>query len=187
MKRAMMTIGVLLSLALVLQLSASVGGAGVSARPVRQSGDITIQSWLHANPDKNGLSGTVTAAFKLKGALVDEGGKPAWADATATALAAKAGAWTPVGGYVFVPPVKGTDTTVYAVHTVTGEQGQFFITFSGTYDLVKTYQGSGTWVVTGGTGAYQGVQGMGTWKADASHFPYIRHTEVGQLYFPSAS
>jgi hypothetical protein len=182
MKRTVMVIGAMVVvLCLVLQASAS----GVSAGQAKvQSGPITIQSWLHARPDKNGLSGTVMACFKLKGAFVDQGGKPTWTDSTyavATSLAKKGAAWAPVGGYVFVPGVKTTDTTVYALHTITGEKGQIFITFSGTYDLVKTYQGSGTWVITGGTGAYLGVQGEGTWKADASHFPYIRHTETGQM------
>jgi hypothetical protein len=61
--------------------------------------------------------------------------------------------------------------------------GQLFITFSGTYDLVKTFQTTScSWVITGGTGAYAGIQGEGTCTADASHFPYIRHTETGQLY-----
>ena len=42
-----------------------------------------------------------------------------------------------------------TDTTVYAVHTITVKQGQLSISFSGTYDLVKTYQTTScSWVIT---------------------------------------
>ena len=70
-----------------------------------------------------------------------------------------------------MPPVTGEDFTLYAVHTITGAHGQIYITFAGSYNLVSTYQGSGTWVITGGTGAYVGVRGQGTWSADASHVP----------------
>ena len=86
-----------------------------------------------------------------------------------------------MGGFNLVPPVTGQDSTLYAVHTITGAKGQIDITFAGTYNLVSTFQGSGTWVITGGTGPYEGVHGEGTWSADASMFPYIRHTEVGTL------
>jgi hypothetical protein len=175
---------ILVGALLILQASTFAS----SARPARHhSGKITIQSWLYATPDKNGLSGTVTACFKLKGAFHDEGGAPNWTDSTytdtsATSPANKCGDWYPTGGFVFVPGVKSTDDTVYAVHTITGKRGDLFITFSGTYDLVKTYQTTSCdWVITGGTGAYTGAHGEGTCTADASHFPYIRHTETGEL------
>jgi hypothetical protein len=184
MKRIVAAIGVVLALLLLLlPASAALGSTGPTSE---QGGKIIIQSWLYASPSKTGLSGTVMATFKLKGAFTDQGGQPTWTDstyATPTGLADKGRDWQPVGGYVLVPPVKGgTLSTVYANHTVTGQKGQFFITFSGTYDFVKTYQGSGTWVITGGTGAYRGVQGSGTCTADATHFPYIRHTEVGEMH-----
>jgi len=183
MKRTMVVTGAILAaLLLVLQASAAGGSAGHTKK---HSGPITIESWLHVIPSKNGLSGTVKACFKLKGAFVDQGSGPTWNESTYTAttsLANKCGDWQPVGGFVFVPPVKGTDTTVYAIHTNTGQKGQIFITFSGTYDLVKTFQTTScNWVITGGTGAYTGVQGEGTCAADASKFPYIRHTETGQM------
>jgi hypothetical protein len=189
MRRTIVVIGVALAaLVLVLQASASVGWAshGTGQARLQKSGPITIQSWLYLTPDKNGLSGTVTACFKLQGAFRDQGGAPNWTNSTYTDTAAtppshKCGAWYPVGGYVFVPGVKTTDDTVYAVHTITGKHGDLFITFSGTYDLVKTFQGSGTWVITGGTSAYKGAHGEGTWMADASTFPYVRHTETGVL------
>ncbi|HZS86581.1 MAG TPA: hypothetical protein VFE42_03710 [Chloroflexota bacterium] len=188
MKRTtVVTCAILGALLLVLQSYAPLGSA--ARRPAhvqKQSGSITIESWLHATPDKNGLSGTVTACFKLTGAFDDHGGAPNWSESTytdTTSLADKCGDWQPVGGFVFVPPVKGTDTTVYAIHTITGQKGQMFITFSGTYDLVKTYRTTScTWVITGGTGYYKGIQGAGTCAADASTFPYIRHTETGQLW-----
>ena len=39
-----------------------------------------------------------------------------------------------------------------------------------------------TWVITGGTGAYTGLQGSGTCFANAENtFPWINHTENGQV------
>lgn len=150
-----------------------------------KSGNITIQSWLWANPSTTVLSGTVKACFKLDGAFTDQGGNPTWNDSTygstSAPLEGKCGDWTPVGGFNFVPPVSGQDSTLYAVHTITSPKGQIDITFAGTYNLVSTFQGSGTWVITGGSGAYEGARGEGTWLADASTFPYIRHTEIGTL------
>jgi hypothetical protein len=186
MKRTVVVTGAILA-ALLLVLQASAAGRSTE-HAKKHSGPITIQSWLHANPDRNGLSGIVKACFKLKGAFVDQNGKPNWTDstytsATATSPATKCGDWQPAGGFVFVPGVKTKDTTVYALHTITGQKGQLFITFSGTYDLVKTFQTTSChWAITGGTGAYSGVQGEGTCAADAGKFPYIRHTETGQMW-----
>ena len=159
MRRIHILVGLFAALLLAAGATASLGGGNGQAK---RSGAITIQSWLLASPSDTGLSGTVTACFKLSGAFVDQGGKPAWnagsyADATSTS--GKCGDWTPVGGFNFVPPVSGELSTLYAVHTITGQKGQIFITFAGTYNLVSTYQGSGTWVITGGTGAYTGVRG----------------------------
>lgn len=189
MKRTLfVSVALLAALLAALQAPALPGAA--ARHPLVGSslgGPITIESWLHASPSATGLSGTVTACFKLKGTFTDVGGGPTWSTGSysnTTNLPGRCQAWTPVGGFVFVPPtsVTGTLSTLYAVHTITGHLGQFWITFAGTYDLVKTYQGSGTWVVTGGTGFYQGIQGEGTWTADARTFPYIRHTETGRLW-----
>jgi hypothetical protein len=165
-----------------------VGPATSLASNPHRAGQITIQSWLLANPSTTGLAGTVTACFKLDGAFSDQGGGPTWSDATygdKTAPAHKCADWTPVGGFNFVPPASagGEDFTLYAVHTITGQKGQIFITFAGSYNLVSTNLGTGTWVITGGTGVYEGVQGQGTWSADATTFPYIRHTEIGTMSF----
>jgi hypothetical protein len=182
MKRTLAVIAAALGvLFLVLQASASTA----NQPPVKKAGAITIQSWLEATPSATGLSGTVEASFKLEGVLADQGGKPNWTDKTYAnfvKLESKCGDPQPVGGFLFTPPAAGsTLSTVYAVHTIAGTKGQIFITFSGTYDLVKTYTGSGTWVITGGTGAYSGLHGSGKWTADARKFPYIRHTETGRV------
>lgn len=175
-----------IAVALIAALLLAIGPATsiASSGHATRSGPITIESWLSASPSTTGLAGTVKACFKLSGAFTDHGGQPTWSDSTyasPTSPTDKCRDWTPVGGFNFTPPVSGQDSTLYAVHTITGQAGQIFITFAGTYNLLTTFQGSGTWVITGGTGAYVGARGEGTWSADASTFPYIRHTEVGTL------
>ena len=188
MKRKLATLAALPAVLVTAVLIAQASTFASSPRPAHPgaSGPITIQTWLHATPDKNGLSGTVTACFKLSGAFHDQGGGPNWTDSTyadtkVTSPANKCRNWYPVGGFVFEPGTKTTDTTLYAAQTLTGKRGTLFITYSGTYDLVTTFQGSGSWVITGGTGAYARAHGGGTWVADASDFPYAHHTETGDL------
>ena len=141
MKRNLITaVAIIVSTMLILQASTFAKSGQTAHRAV--SGPITIQSWLHAIPDRNGLSATVTGCFKLSGAFHDQGGGPNWtnktyANTTVTKPVDKCHTWYPMGGFVFVPGVKTTDTTVYAVHTITGKHGDLFITFSGTYDLVS--------------------------------------------------
>jgi hypothetical protein len=195
-----------------------------------QPGAITIQSWLYAVPSENLLSATVWDCFKITGALNDQGGGPAWAtDATyhapntmtaggVTAASQECGDKVPAGGFVFVPAPEsgqyqfaqytaapgspGELTTVYAVHTIAGEKGDIYITFSGTYNMtnsvvpVKLANGSTvdvqplttgpdcTWLITGGTGAYIGLQGDGTCFANAENtFPWVNHTEQGSVWW----
>ncbi len=136
-------------------------------------------------PSATGLSGTAKGCFRLRGDLVDRGGKPQWTDAgsySQGAPAAQCGAARPVGGIVLLPPI-GNLSTIYAVHTYRFKKGRIFIQFAGAYDFVSTAQGSGTWVITGGTGAYRDIEGEGTWAADATHFPYVRHTDSGTVRF----
>ncbi len=170
--------------ALALAVSSSFGSSSRQGKtgPLK----VGIESWLYASPSASGLAGTVKACFKLTGALADQGGKPAWADGSAyidVKPATACGDWTPVGGFSFTPPL--SQATLYAVHTITGAKGQLFVTFAGVYDLAKTFQGHGTWVITGGTDAYKGVTGEGVWDADATSFPYIRHTETGHVHLPT--
>jgi len=216
--------------ALPLSLVAgSAAQATGRSHQVDLGGTITIQSWLDANPSENVLSGTVWDCFKITGALTDQGGEPQWADDTAyhapnslstggvTAASHECGHPVPAGGFVLVPPPEagqyqfaqytsapgspGGLSTLYAVHTIAGEKGDIFITFSGTYNMtnsvvpVKTANGTVnvqplttgpqcTWVITGGTGAYSGLQGDGSCFANAENtFPWINHTENGTIWW----
>ncbi len=214
---------------------AQVTSASPGQRPQQDHpGAITIESWLYAVPSENVLSGTVWDCFKITGAITDQGGGPAWANDTAykapntmssggvTAASHECTDKVPAGGFIFVPPPAqgqyafaqytsspgspGGLTTVYAVHTIAGQKGDIYITFSGTYNMttspitVKTASGSPvvvqplttgpdcTWVVTGGTGAYTGLAGNGTCFANAEDtFPYINHTEQGSVWWTGPS
>jgi hypothetical protein len=190
MKRNVLTAAaILVSALLILQSSTFAKESAKTHHAV--SGPVTLQSWFCAKPDKNLLSATVFGCWKLSGAVKDQGGGPNWtnktyANTTVTKPADKCHTWYPLGGLVLVPGVKTTDTSGMAVHTLTGKHGSMVITYTGTYDFVKTYQSTGaTWVITGGTGAYVGAHGEGTATADASHFPYIGpHTATGTLTIP---
>jgi len=102
--------------------------------------------------------------------------------------------------YTSSPGSPGGLSTVYATHTIAGLKGDIFISFSATYNMtnsvvpVKVSGGTTvnvhplttgpqcTWVITGGTGAYTGLQGSGTCFANAENtFPWINHTENGQV------
>ena len=221
------TAGLAVTLALLGTTSAQAAGPRHLAQ---RSGAITIQSWLDASPSENVLSGTVSDCFEITGAIKDEGGSPTWANDTAyhapntlttgglSAASQECGHTVPAGGFVLVPPPEegqyqfatytaapgspGGLSTVYAVHTISGQKGDIFITFSGTYNMttsvvpVKTADGGTvevqplttgpacTWVITGGTGAYTSLQGSGTCFANAENtFPWINHTENGTVWW----
>lgn len=94
-------------------------------------------------------------------------------------------------------------TTLLAEHTFAGQKGDIFMTFSGTYNftdkpITVTPTGGSTvvvqpfttgpeasFVITGGTGAYAGLQGSGTTFCNAENtFPWINHTSHGTVWWP---
>jgi hypothetical protein len=212
-----------------------VASAGTSTvKQQHQAGAITIQSWLYAVPSENVMSATVWDCFKITGAITDEGGGPTWTNDTSyhapntktsggvTAASAECADKVPAGGFILVPPPEagqyqfaqytsatgspGGLSTVYAVHTISGQKGDIYITFAGTYNMtdsvvpVKLSNGTTvavqplttgpqcTWLITGGSGAYAGLQGSGTCFANAENtFPWINHTEQGSVWWSSPS
>ena len=80
-------------------------------------------------------------------------------------------------------------STGFATHTIIAQKGDIYISFAGTYNMtnsvvpVKTADGSTvdvapstsgpdcTWVITGGTGAYTGLEGNGTCFAEREMVP----------------
>jgi hypothetical protein len=104
--------------------------------------------------------------------------------------------------YTAAPGSPGGLSTLYAVHTIAGHRGDIYITFAATYNMtnnpvpVKLSNGSTvevqpittgpgcTWVITGGTGAYTGLQGSGTCFGNGENtFPWINHTEQGTVWW----
>jgi hypothetical protein len=211
------TVAVIVPLAVVQVASAGVS----SAKQQQKSGAITIQSWLNAVPSENVLSATIWDCFKITGAITDQGGGPTWSnDSTyyapnsmttggVAAAAQECSDKVPAGGVIFVPPPEPGQyqfaqytspaglTTIYATHTIAGQKGDIFISFSGTYNMTNSAIMVGTvkvqplttgpqctWVITGGTGAYSGLQGNGTCFGNAGNtFPWINHTENGKIWW----
>ena len=213
---------------MALGITAASASKRVAQQP-DQSGAITIESWLYAVPSENVLSGTVWDCFKISGAITDQGGGPTWTDENTykapntmtsggvTAASQECSDKVPAGGFIFVPPPEagqyqfaqytaapnspGGLSTVYAVHTIAGQKGDIYITFSGTYNMTDNRAGKScervdrhvqplttgpdcTWVITGGSGAYADMQGDGTCFANAENtFPWINHTEQGQVWW----
>jgi hypothetical protein len=107
--------------------------------------------------------------------------------------------------YTAAPGSPGGLTTLYAVHTIVGQKGDIYISFAATYNMtnspvpVKLSNGTtvevqplttgpdASWVITGGTGAYAGLQGSGTSFANAENtFPWVNHTEHGSVWWAGA-
>jgi len=108
--------------------------------------------------------------------------------------------------YTAAPGSPGGLSTLYAVHTIAGQKGDIYITFAGTYNMtnrvvpVKLANGSTvevqplttgpdcTWVITGGTAAYAGLEGNGTCIGNAENtFPWVNHTDPGNVWWTGAS
>jgi hypothetical protein len=107
--------------------------------------------------------------------------------------------------YTAAPGSPGGLSTLYATHTLVGQKGDIYIQFAATYNMtnspvpVKLPNGTtvevqplttgpeGTWLITGGTGAYAGLLGSGTPFANAENtFPWINHTEHGSVWWDGA-
>ena len=121
-----------------------------------------------------------------------------------TAASKECGDAVPAGGIVLVPPPEAGQyalaqyklTAFYVNFTVHGQKGQFFITYAGDYNFsggsllvggVTVPEGQSAdckWVITGGTGAYTGLEGDGTCNANlATTFPYVWHTSTGDVWW----
>jgi hypothetical protein len=87
-------------------------------------------------------------------------------------------------------------TALYSDQTISGPKGDIFITISSAYNFTaKAIQvgnvtvppwatGPGaTWVITGGTGDYAGLEGNGTWYGNAATFPWIFRPGTGKVWW----
>ncbi|HXW81705.1 MAG TPA: hypothetical protein VEJ84_19525 [Acidimicrobiales bacterium] len=87
-------------------------------------------------------------------------------------------------------------STLYSDQTISGQKGDIFITIASAYNFTaKPIQvGSvtvqpwatgpdATWVITGGTGDYAGLEGSGTWYGNAATFPWIYRPGTGKVWW----
>jgi hypothetical protein len=87
-------------------------------------------------------------------------------------------------------------TTFYSQQTILGQKGTIFLTIASTYNLSGSAVDVGgvevppfrtgpdaTIVITGGTGAYSGLQGSGTWEGDAAMLPWCYRLATVKVWY----
>jgi hypothetical protein len=106
----------------------------------------------------------------------------------------------PFAGYTATPnatPSQETGLTpLYSVQTFSGQKGDIFMTIAASYNFTEsaisvggvevqpfTTAPAATWVITGGTGAYSGLEGSGTWFGDAATTPWIYRPATGKIWW----
>lgn len=107
----------------------------------------------------------------------------------------------PFGPYTATPGASGLSqatglTTFYSDQTIAGQKGTIFLTIASTYNLTDSPVDVGgvevppfrtgpdaTIVITGGTGAYAGLQGSGTWEGDASMLPWCYRLATVKVWY----
>jgi hypothetical protein len=91
-------------------------------------------------------------------------------------------------------------TSLYSDQTIAGDKGDIDMTIASTYNFTDrpvqvgsvtvqpfTTGPGATWVITGGTGAYTGLQGSGTWFGNAATIPWIYRVATGQVWWARSS
>jgi hypothetical protein len=106
----------------------------------------------------------------------------------------------PFATYTATPnagPGQGTGLTpLYSYQTFSGQKGDIFMTIAASYNYTSspvevgnvevqpfTTGPAATWVITGGTGVYAGLQGDGTWFADSSMVPWVYKSATGKVWW----
>jgi hypothetical protein len=158
-------------IAFALAVALCIGAQTAAATPPQ---DVTIGSTFIGVGDLS--SGTTSGTFCAAGAISDCG--------------------TLVGDYRFagLGHLKtGDPNSIHSDQTLTGRNGTISLSIEGLYgpfvDGVTT--GAGRWVVVGGTGAYEGLHGEGSWTATADFTaaflglgpPVVQHLDTGQVHW----
>ena len=106
----------------------------------------------------------------------------------------------PYAAYTATPNAgPGQDTglvPLYSYQTISGLRGDIFMTIAASYNFTSssievgnvevqpfTTAPAATWVITGGTGAYAGLQGDGTWFADSAMVPWVYKSATGKVWW----
>jgi hypothetical protein len=110
-----------------------------------------------------------------------------------------------VGKYDATPGASSPDqytglSSFYSYQTILAGKGTIFLTIASTYNLTDnpvkvgdvevppfTTGPQATWVITGGTGAYEGLQGDGTWDGDASTLPWCYRLATGKVWYVNSN
>jgi hypothetical protein len=170
----------------------------ISGAIVDQSGDPTwATAAQYAAPTKMSGAAAVTAAAAECGNKVPAGGivivpPPEPGQYIVGPYDATPGAGSP-GQYTGL-------SSFYSYQTILGQKGTIFFTIASAYNLTEnpvkvghvevapfTTGPQATWVITGGTGAYAGLQGDGTWDGDASTLPWCYRLATGKVWYVNSN
>jgi hypothetical protein len=180
--------------------------AAIAALPASaaQPQPVRISSFLYAMPDPadptNPNLFSVSGCWVAMGAIQDEGGVPI-VDGAGDVV----GCGSPAGvagsaAFDGLGHLKsGGPNVLQASHRMFGSKGTFDIQFEGKYQPIRLVGGrfvattgpGGAWQITGGTGAYDGLQGTGTATAVADFTDAfagigpitIVHPEIGDVHW----
>jgi hypothetical protein len=107
----------------------------------------------------------------------------------------------PLATYTASSGSPGGLTTIYSNHTIFSSKGEIFLSSTGAYNMTAntivfklsdgptvqvapyTTAPGGSFVITGGTGAYAGLRGSGTCTSNATTFPWVKTIEQGTAWF----
>jgi hypothetical protein len=105
------------------------------------------------------------------------------------------GDYTASPGATSSGPITGL-STFYSQQTIAGQKGTIFLTIASTYNITDGSIDVGgtevppgrtgpdaTIVITGGTGAYAGLQGSGTWQGDAAMIPWCYRLATVKVWY----
>jgi hypothetical protein len=165
---------------------------------------IEIDAYLYGQPDPvdptNPNAFAISGCFAITGAIVDEGGAPV-RDAAGDVVGC--GSPSGIAGTARFDGLghlkTGEPNVLQAWHTLYGAHGSISIKFEGKYEAIRPVDGrlvavtgpGGGWQITGGTGAYDGLQGTGTATAIADFTAAfagtgpvtVVHTETGDVHW----
>jgi hypothetical protein len=223
MKRLLVTIGIAQRRPNMIQVSpprrqtvirstllavAGLAAAAIAALPASaaQPQSVRISSFLYGVPDPadptNPNLFSVSGCWAASGAIADEGGRPIM-DREGNIVGC--GSPSGIAGTARFDGLghlkTGGPNVLQATHRMFGTKGTFDIDFEGKYLPIELVGGrllastgpGGGWQITGGTGAYEGLQGTGTSTAVADFTDAfagigpvtVRHIETGDVHWTS--
>jgi hypothetical protein len=148
---------------LALTLSAAPAAFAGAASTVRIDVDVVLAGNLSTS--------TTTGTFALGGALSDSGGEAG------------------TGSFAGEGHLKtGEPNSLHSEMTLTGADGTITLALTGLFGTLPAplADGSGRWVITGGSGAFADLHGRGSWTATADFRAAMAHTGPPRVAFDLA-